>query len=37
MNRLQAENVKQSTDVKILRNEHSEMLHSIYNLEKKNT
>ena len=35
--RLKTENVKLSTDVKIIRSEHSEILHSLYSLEKKNT
>ena len=34
--KLKTENLKLSTDVKIIRNEHSEILHSIFNLEKKN-
>ncbi len=35
--KLKTENLKLSTDVKIIRNEHSEILHSLFNLEKKNS
>lgn len=35
--RLRTENVKLTTDVKIIRSEHSEIMHSLYTLEKKNT
>jgi hypothetical protein len=35
--KLKTENIKLGTDVKIIRNEHSEILHSLYSLEKKNT
>lgn len=34
---LKTENIKVSTDVKIIRNEHSEILHSLFSLEKKNS
>lgn len=36
VDKLKTENLKLSTDVKIIRNEHSEILHSLYSLEKKN-
>ena len=36
VSKLKTENVKLSTDVKIIRNEHTEILHSIFNLDKKN-
>ena len=34
--RLKIENLKLNTDVKIIRSEHSEILHSLYSMEKKN-
>ena len=34
--KLKTENIKLTTDVKIIRNEQSEVLHSLYSLEKKN-
>jgi septal ring factor EnvC (AmiA/AmiB activator) len=37
VDKLRIENVKLNTDVKIIRNEHSEILHSLYTLEKKNS
>ena len=33
---LTSENVKLTADMKILRDEHTEILHSLFNLEKKN-
>jgi len=33
---LKTDNVKLSSDMKIIRGEHSEMLHTLYSLEKKN-
>jgi hypothetical protein len=35
--KLKTENLKLSTDVKIIRGEHSEILHTLYQLEKKNS
>jgi hypothetical protein len=35
--RLKTENVKLTTDVKIIRSEHGDILHSLYALEKKNS
>lgn len=35
--RLKTDNLKLTTDVKIMRNEQSEVLHSLYTLEKKNS
>ena len=37
VDRLFAENVKVNADMKILRDEHTEVLHSIFAYEKKNT
>ncbi len=37
VDKLRIENVKLTTDVRIIRNEHSEILHSLYTLEKKNS
>lgn len=34
--RLQDENTALNADVKVIRNEHSEMVHKVYELEKKN-
>lgn len=34
--RLKTENLKLTTDVKIIRNEHSEILHKIVGLDRKN-
>lgn len=36
VHKLQVENTQLKTDVKIIRNEHNEMIHTIYNLDKKN-
>ena len=36
VNRLQDENIKLNSDIKVIRTEHSEMLHTVYSLEKKN-
>ena len=33
---LKTDNVKLSSDMKIIRGEHSEMLHTLYSMEKKN-
>ena len=33
---LKDENLKLSTDIKVIRSEHSEMAHTIYSLEQKN-
>lgn len=35
--KLKTENVKLATDVKIIRSEHSEIMHTLYSLEKKNS
>ena len=37
VDRLFAENVKVNADMKILRDEHTEVLHSIFAYERKNT
>ena len=37
VDKLNTENLKLTTDVKIIRNEHSEILHSLFTLEKKNS
>ena len=37
IDKLKTENVKLGTDVKIIRNEHTEILHSLYSMEKKNS
>ena len=37
MEKLKVENVKLTTDVKIIRSEQSEILHTLYSLEKKNS
>lgn len=37
IDKLKTENIKLSTDVKIIRNEHTEILHSLYSMEKKNS
>ena len=36
VSRLQDENTVLNADVKVIRNEHSEMVHKVYDLEKKN-
>jgi hypothetical protein len=33
---LQDENIKLNSDVKVIRTEHSDVLHAVYGLEKKN-
>ena len=30
------ENLKLNTDIKVIRNEHSEVIHTVHNLKKKN-
>jgi cell division protein FtsB len=34
---LQAENTKLNADMKILRDEHTEVLHSLFSIDRKNT
>lgn len=36
VDKLKNENLKLSTDIKIIRNEHSEILHKVVNLDRKN-
>ena len=36
IDKLQSENIKLTSDIKVIRNEHTEMVHSVYKLEKKN-
>ena len=35
MQRLKTENMKMGSDIKIIRNDHTELLHQIFNLERK--
>ena len=36
MEKLKTENVKLMTDIKVMRSEHSEIMHTVVSIEKKN-
>ena len=36
MEKLKTENIKLLTDIKVIRSEHSEILHTVVSIEKKN-